>query len=292
MTVKEGNSANVIYLSGNEFADGSVRVEPADFHIGVPHIEVRRNGIWRNTGLALDAESLFLGNDVSIGTVGSHLQINSEEGDRKSILLETVFNDGGSGLPHTHVLGPRFNHVVFSANEIGEIVTDNFELPVTSFLTAFRYTYYFKTGSVAATSPVTMQLSKGSVAGGKVILEVVMDADDWAAGVEVVIPLVGGLQLSIGAPLLLTIFSDNDFSLIGDEANGGNFFASDFQTFFLEDVISTPTGTDRFDFSCKTGEMSIGVDGNPTIAGSQGSLSQADPPTAFPPLSDPPPLGI
>lgn len=286
-----GNLSSAVYLFGSEFVDGSVRLLPSDELEGVPHIELRTDGVWANTGLALNAGTLFLGNDISIGTVGSHLQINSEEGVHKSILLETRFDDVGTGLPHTHTLGPRINRVVFVPNESGEIVTSLFELPVTSFLTAFRYTYYFKSGSVAATFPVTMELSKGSTPGGKIIHRAVMPASRWAENVEVAVELIGGLQLSIGAPLLLTIKSDDDFSIIGDGTVTGTFFAMDFQTFFLEDVISIPTGTDRF-MVTNAGQIMLDNFGHPIFLGKQGSLDTTTPAPAFPPLSDPPPPGI
>lgn len=285
------NPSDVVYLKGDEFTDGSVRLQPLDEHINVPHIELRVAGIWKDTGLALDGDTLFLGNDVSIGAHGSHLITRSTENTGKSLLLETNFDDAGTGLPHAHRLGSRVNHAVFSSNETGEIITSLFELAVTSFLTAFRYTYYFKTGSVAATAPVTMTLSKGSTPGGTVVHTTTMPASQWAASVEVAVELVGALQLSIGAPLLLTISSAANFSLIGDVANGGNFFAMDFQTFELEDVISIPTGTDRFLADNFAGAM-FDNSGNPVMFGEQGSLSTTTPAPPFPPLGDPPPPGV
>ena len=108
---------------------------------------------------------------------------------------------------------------MFSSNVVGEIVTSLFELPVTSFLTAFRFRYYFKTGSVAATQPVTMILTKGSTPGGALVFTKTMPASQWPASAEVVVELDGALSLSEGAPLLLTIQSASNFSLIGDLAN-------------------------------------------------------------------------
>lgn len=285
------NTDGIVYMGGNELDEDSVRWSRADQHIGVPHVERRTQQIWRNASLALAGDTLFLGNDVSAGAIGSHLLINSLEGDRSSLLLETRFDDAGTELPHSHSLGPRLNRVVFSANEIGEIVTSLFELPVSSFLTAFRYQYYFKTGSVAATSSVTMTLSKGSTPGGPVVFSLEMPASQWPANTEVVITLENGIQLSVGAPLHLTIESDNDFSLIGDIPNGGNFFAMDFQTFELQDVMDIPTGVHRF-LSTLDGQLYLDNEGHPLMSGTQGSLSTAMLPAAFPPLSEPLPLGI
>ena len=282
------NPSFAVYLTGDEFTDGSIRLI---INEGIPEIQERKLGIWVAGELRLDASTLFLGRDVSIRGVGSHLQVNSAESNEKSLLLEVGFDDAGTELPHAHVLGIRQNRVVFSSNETGEIITSLFELPVTSFLTAFRYTYYFKTGSVAATQSVTMALTKGSTPGGTLVFTKTMPASQWSASTEVEVELDGALSLSVGAPLLLTISSAANFSLIGDLANGGNFFAMDFQPFSLQDVVDIPTGTDRFTFS-NLGEITVGNDGNPTMAGAQGSLSTTTPAAPFPPLSDPPPPGI
>lgn len=284
--VSFSNPVGALYVKGSEFVDGSIRFV-TNVDQDAPLCEHRQNGIWAATGLSISAEQIELGTDVSLGAVGSHLQVTSRESVSKSLLLETRFDDAGTEIPHTHILGPRQNRVVFSPNEVGEIVTDLFELPVTSFSTAFRYQYYFKTGSVAATQPVTMTLSKGQAPGGLIVFTQTMPASQWAASVEVVIVLVGAISLTVNAPLLLTIESDADFSLIGDAANGGNFFAMDFQPFALQDVIDIPTGTDRFTFD-RLGEITVDRLGNPVMAGRQGSLSTTAPLPAFPPLSDPP----
>lgn len=282
------NPAGVVYLLGDEFTDGSIRLI---VDVDIPEVQERKSGIWVAGELRLDASTLFLGRDVSIKGIGSHLQINSEESGNKSLLLETRFNDGGTELPHTHVLGPRQNRVVFVPDETGEIITSLFELAVTSFLTAFRYKYYFKSGSVAATQPVTMTLTKGSIPGGTLVFAEAMPASQWPANTEVEVDLGIGISLSVGAPLLLTISSAANFSLVGDGTVEGTFFAMDFQAFSLQDVIDTPTGTDRF-LTDNSAEGMFDNDGNSMMFGEQGSLSTATPVPPFPPLSDPPPPGI
>lgn len=288
VNVGVNNPGEAVYLKGNESTDGSVRIK---LDGTISEIQERESGIWVASELRLDASTLFLGRDVSIKGVGSHLQINSVEGNRKSLLLEAVFDDFGTDLPHAHVLLPRQNRVVFSPNTVGEIITSLFELEVASFLTAFRYQYYFKTGSVAATDSITMTLTKGHAPGGTLVFTKTMPASQWPANTEVIVELDGAVSLSVGAPLLLTISSNSNFSLIGDAANGGNFFAMDFQEFFLEDVIAIPTGTDRF-LADNSGGIIVDNSGNPMMFGEQGSLSTTTPAPPFPPLGDPPPPQI
>lgn len=290
--VTRQNDAKLIYVEGNEFLDGSVRLEGADAHTNNPHFEFRAEGIWANTGLLLGADTLFLGTDVSLSGVGSHVQVESVERNTKSLPLEVIYDDAGTKVPHTPIIGPYQTRVVFSANTVGEIVTSLLELQVTSFVTALRFIYYFKTGSVAATSTVTMTLSKGFAPGGAVVFSQTMPASQWPANTEVQVVLRGAITLTVGAPLLLTIESDNDFSLIGDEANGGNFFAMDFQLFTLEDVIAIPSGTNRF-IATNDGKIMVDNSGHPLMSGTSGSLSQATPPPAQdPPVFDPPPTGL
>lgn len=71
------NPSGVVYLLGNEFTDGSV---PEAGEADVPHLELRTNGIWANTGLLLSPETLFLGDDVSLSVVNGgtiRLQVNN-----------------------------------------------------------------------------------------------------------------------------------------------------------------------------------------------------------------------
>lgn len=287
-SVTKGNDSSVLYIKGDEFTDGSIRFV-VDFSDKNGEIQHRTSGIWESTGFRLAAGTLFLERDISLSSIGSHLQTESVESGIKTLVSHIAFDDTGTSVPHTPILGQRLNRVVFSSNETGEDVFTKFELETSGINTGFRYNYYFKTGSVAATSPVTMTLSKGHAPGGIIFFQKVMPASQWSANTEVVIDLGHGISITVDQEILLTIESANNFSLKGSQAAGGNFFALDFQPLSNEDLVSLPTGTDRFLTSFNSCQLIIDNSGNIVSRDETGNIAV---PPALPPLADPPSGGI
>lgn len=240
------NDAEFLYIKGDADTDGSIRLIPASFPTRNARIQNRAQGIWKSTGLNLDAGTLFLGLDVSIEAFGSQLEIHSEESSKRSLTLGIDFDDTGSDVPKTPILGEKVIRFVANSNTTGQINTSLLEIETTALFNAFRDKFYFKTGTVAATENVILEVSKGFTPGGVIIFREESPPSVWAANTEVEIELEGALTLVPGGEFLITVKSDAPFSLIGDDANGGQFFALDFQPFIFEPIISAPNGTDRF----------------------------------------------
>jgi len=262
------NPGETVYIKGNANTDGSIRLVTSE-RGEVASLEIRTSGIFRSTGLNLAAGSLSLGLDLSIAAQGSQLVIKSIEAGNQDLSLGTEFNDTGSGPPKVPILSGRINRLVVQSDISEERITTSDVDAFIGVTNAFRYTFYFKTGSVAATAPVTLEISKGSAPGGEVFFSEEMPASDWPANTEIVIPLEGGLNITPGNEFSSTLFSNEDFSLLGNFTTGdGRFFAFDVQPFVYEVLISSPQGTDRF-LSDSDAELIVDNIGNLILSGDQ-----------------------
>lgn len=262
----QNNSVSELYLKGDETTDGSIRFV-VDVTGDNGEIQLRTTGVWAPTGLVISAETLFIGKDTSLSAIGSELKVESIQESTKRLLLEVEFDDLGTRFPRTAVLGPLLIREVFIPFDDTELVTNSFELSGPAPETGYRYKYYNKMGSVAATSPVTMKLFRGTGTGGPLLFQKVIPASEWPANTEVEIEIPGTIRITKDIPVTVTYTSDNDFSLLGTffDSVFFPFFAFDIQLLNYEPIISTPTGTDKYLFS-RTGSVLSDRNGNVILA--------------------------
>jgi len=274
--ISSNNIKGIVYIRGNANTDDSVRLVPS---VNGPHesaIEVRRQGIFQPAGLDLGPLSLSLGLDVAIEAHGSSLNISSVESGTKELTVAAEFNDNGSKPAKVIVLDPRLNRVIVNSDTSDELVTVFFTDSFVGITNAFRYKFYFKTGSIAATSIVTLTIQKGSAGeGGEVFFIRKMPASDWPANIEVEVELDGGLNITPGNSFTLLLSSDNNFSLLGKDFGSFflNFFAFDIQPYGLQTLVSIPDGTDRFLGSIVADSIYNNL-GNRVLQGSQVSVNE------------------
>jgi len=266
------NPRNTNYIKGNANTDGSIRFVPTTKPKDCK-IEIRKDGIFVSAGLGLGASSLALGLDLSTAAQGSQLEIKSVESDSSNLSIGSEFNDLGSAPGKVAVLRERINRVVVQSVTSGELITKSDTNTFTATVAggnAFRYVFYFKTGSVAATASVTLQISKGLTPGGDIFFSKEMPVSDWIANTEVVVELEGGLNITPGNDFSTTLFSDEDFSLLGDFVTPGvgRFFAFDIQPYEYQVLISASKGTNRFLFN-NNAEQIIDNNGNILLTGTQ-----------------------
>ena len=241
------NHSGQLYIKGDEFTDGSQRLVPESPGIN-SEIELRTSGIWSPTGLNLAPETLSLGRDLSIGSVGSDLLISSLEGDTERLALSVPYGFDGTGVPDTPVIGEtqvRWISVPFFSEEK---VAKEFSIQGGSVTENITHALYLKIGSVAPTSPVTVYFWKdhGSRTEENVYFQQTMPASDFPADTEVRFVTRGGISTTPGELLTLSVESDEDFSLLGEFTSFNLFWvAGDLQFKVTEDVITACSGTDR-----------------------------------------------
>lgn len=264
------NNLSVVYIRGNEFTDDSIRLFIVDNgNTSVTEIQKRVSGVWAATSFMTGPTSLFLGLDLSLSAQGNMLSIESVESSAKELSIGAEFSDSGSDPAKVSILSTRINRLVVRSDISEELVTQSDTDAFTGLTNAFRYKFYFKTGSVAATDTVTLTITKGLTPGGAVFFKKEMPVSDWSANTEVEIELEGGLNITPGNGFSSTLSSPSDFSLLGNfSTGGGRFFAFDIQPFVFETLISTPTGTDRF-LSDNSASFLADNSGNMVLQGAQ-----------------------
>jgi len=278
--VTRANKRSILYLTTaptidseiDKFSDiaeeDSVRIVPSKERHEVT-FEIKREGIFQPAGIDLSAQSLSLGLDLNILAQGSQLNIESVEAGTEDLSIGARFDDTGSDVAKVPILGQRINRLVIQSDtsEDKSFFTDSDSF--VGVTNAFRYTFYFKTGSLAATANVTLEISKGITAGGEIFFRKEMPASDWPANTEVVVELEGGLNITSGNSFTSTLSSPNEFSLLGNfTSSAGRFVALDVQPFVFETLISTPSGTDRF-LTALDSEFIADNSGNMVLSGSQ-----------------------
>ena len=234
LTIK--NPSDVVYLKGDEFTDDSVRFE-VDIQ-NRTELQLRANTVWNLGELEIGGNSLFLGHDVALSAVASSIQITSIDAGQKSIVVDTPVADAGSSPPRTVELRQkRFASVVQPIFDTENTTMDHRRiafLPFQSNGSEFRV----KTGSVAATEPVTMTFSKGLAPGGVVFRKQVLPASKFPASSDVLISEFGtGVGFFPFDQVLIRWLSDAPFSLLGD-TTPTPYFALDTQRAKYTDVLT------------------------------------------------------
>ena len=237
------NPLDVVYARGDESTDGSIRFSFSSEDDC--QIERRRDGVWNTTELELGEDSLLLGPNLSISALGSSVKFSSVDGDREAVPLDIPITTSGTSEPRAINAAPRFDRIVVQPVFTNELTTALIELPVTTAFQGFVYTIYLKIGSTAPTDSVTLTVSSGLTAGGKTFYNRTYPASDFAANTEVVLEGPIDFGTFVGDEILLTISSGTAFSLLTNSSDI-IWFAVDFQIYTYEEVISIPTGTNKF----------------------------------------------
>ena len=254
------NPLNILYTKGNESTDGSIRfiLNSGDTEI---ELEKRKDGVWNPTGLRLSADTLFFNRGFSLSSIGTNLQTNLTEGGKKFLVLDTEFDDNGSQIPTTPILQVRVNNSAFSNTFDTEISGVSLSDPITITSSVLFHQIHLKTGSIAATEPVEFTITRGLTPGGIVVLKLNIATSEFPANSDITIDLTPGVGFEAGDEITLNFTSDQNISLLGNSSN--EFFLTfDAQAISFEDVVSIPTGTDRFLIDNNTGNTMADSIGN------------------------------
>lgn len=233
--VTKQNLSDVIYIKGDEFTDGSIRlILGSDDET---QIQKRVNGVWNLGEFELSSDTLLLGHNLSLSAIGTNLQINAIEGNKQFLALDVPFDDSGSSFPRSPVLGKRSNRLLLQSIFSNENVAQQIQISITiTSLQGFNYILYLKTGSIAATAPIEITITEGLIPGGFNFFDRLYGITDFPANTEIQLNLGAGLGFFTGEEILLTLSSDENFSLLGN-SSGDIFFGFDFQPCIQEHLL-------------------------------------------------------
>ena len=162
----EANQEGYIYIVGDEFTDGSIRLilTPGET---IGHIEKRTNGVWNDDSLRTASSSLELGRDLIISATAGFISTDNPSetvGHQRTLLPHIEFDSQlGTVTPaHYPTLDSRKTFIVYdgpatgqkSGTLIGQIV-------VVAQRTVIQ-TSIHQVGSIGATDLIDVSLYKGT----------------------------------------------------------------------------------------------------------------------------------
>lgn len=217
VNVGVNNPGEIVYIKGNAFTDGSIRLnlKPGDTDIT---LEQRESGVFNPTGLRLSANTLFLDRQLSISSVGLFLQINALGPDRKFLATSIEYDDTGSDVAFTPIIGVLETDVseqpIFNTEKTSKTFFEFSTIPVSELISVL----HLKTGTTAATEPVNMLISTGTSPGGTIIFDFDFPASQFPANSDISIVLDSALGFVAGEDIVFGFISAADFSLLGNPA--------------------------------------------------------------------------
>lgn len=125
-------SLEVVYVKGDEFTDGSLRMIPDTEHDGTGiQFELRADGVWNVTTIDLLGEdSVALGHSVELGLLGDHLRLLEADGDESVVPTRHYSAAAGSADADESVfLQPRQDKVTLQPDDSG-VITNGGDGPI------------------------------------------------------------------------------------------------------------------------------------------------------------------
>lgn len=160
-----GGINDTLYIVGDEFTDGSVRLIFNASDTTIANIESRVDGVWNDTGFRFASSSVSLGRDLQIGAVGGFVEsLNFSEVvlHLKALIPHIRFNDlGTTQAAHMPILDVREDFVVFAGPATGEVIGTTIGQIFSAIPTRVLFTATHLVGSVSATEDIQVSYYKG-----------------------------------------------------------------------------------------------------------------------------------
>lgn len=220
--VAESNTRDILYIKGDEFTDGSIRIQFTTPDTN-SHIERRASGVWNDTGLRLASSSLQLGLNTTLSAISGFIE---------TIDLSGVVGHTQSFLPHTEfsdIDGTRFTHAarvksietfpVFST-AVSEIIGKTIGINLGISPSRIIEQSIHEVGTVGASAEVIVKFFKGTDNTGVLFDRKTLPVSDLIANTTLNINYGQDLGFQEGQNIFQEFTSTANFSLKTD--SGGN----------------------------------------------------------------------
>lgn len=257
------NPGNAVYVSGNEFTDGSVRFVLGDDLTDITRVERRTNGVWNLTEFEISANTLLIGRELTLSAAGSLLQTTAVEFDEEFLMPAIAKSDAGTRQPFTPTLAPTVFDVPVQPDDSAELIQTVHEFEqFQGDDQTLVYGLTFKTGSVGSTVPVVFEIIQPGLSGDVVFFRKILPADFFVANTDAFIDLRPGVESKIDTIVGMRFTSDNAFALKYNAAQTVPASTADFQ--IVTNVVMPTVSSPLFD---NAGEMMIDNDGEIILDG-------------------------
>ncbi len=187
-----------VYVKGDEFTDGSLRLRP-DIEHGQTGIqfELRAEGVWNVTTIDLLGEdSIALGHSCELGLAGAHVRLLEANG-AESIISTRHYNNavGSADADESLKLEPRIDESTIQPDDSGVLsavdgpISWEFQMGIEKVI----YSVWFKPDAVFDTN-VEILLRKDSSSGG-ILHRRNYPASDFVPGVAVEFSIPGMFEI-------------------------------------------------------------------------------------------------
>jgi hypothetical protein len=241
--VTKRNSPQVLYIKGNEFLDGSERIN-FNPQFNEVKFERRDKGVWNLAPLGIGSETLSVGNNLNISAVGEWLDVIGLSESVNGLAVIVGWDATGTDEPRAAVLGALQERVVIQGDDSEEQISKIIIDINTSPIAALRPNIYWRTGSVAATAPIVYSLQVGSLL-APVFYRLTISPIDFPANTEIKINLPGQVDFPADVSIFSRLASDEIFSLKGNLA-GNRWLALDLQPEAPTPVLAFGVNEGRF----------------------------------------------
>ena len=149
------NDVHYLYVRGDADTEDSIRFMIDN---GTTKLQKLVDGIWADSSFTSGSATINFSNDVSVGSVGHHLNISSKSTGEKYFAIQIPFNNDGTKDIGTPKLGAKIFRSIIQPDESSEWIgtTLRYTRPITSQFIYDRI--YFKVGSVIATKHIRIRL--------------------------------------------------------------------------------------------------------------------------------------
>ena len=208
---------NVLYIVGDNDTDGSRRFAYFS-EDDVVHIELRADGVWNDTGIRIASSSLDVGRDMTLSAIAGFLETNNPSattGHVKSLIPHIEFTELGTGLLQMPILDANALFPVFET-AVGETISTTIGINIGTTPGRAIDESIHVTGTVAATSKVTVSFYVGTDDTGFLFNRKVLPASFFPASSTIEIPYDADLGFEADSPVFMQFTSANNLSLQTD----------------------------------------------------------------------------
>lgn len=228
------SSALTLEISGSD----NVRLA-VDSDRGILIVEQYIDGIWEPASFATGPESLWIGRAVGIAAGGHHILTEDHTG-QYHFHTHSDF-DGDLSLSDSKTLYAYYFSEGYIAqdDDSNEWIGTAFNWQSTATIYGLMQKGYWRTGSVAATEPVRIQVWEGTGMGGFLIFDQTYPASTFPANSEVGTHEAGFIELEVGMTYFTQISSTATFSLKTNAAETEPWTAIDLVMVRYDNLLQT-----------------------------------------------------
>ncbi len=237
--ISRTNPLNFAYIRGDATTEGSIRFS-VDGNSDIALIEKLDSGVWNKSSIKAGGDTLWVGENVGIQSVGHHIATESSEPNHLHFHANSEFNGqistSDTKIVNAYSYSPK---LVFQADESGSFTGTSFSYTIAPFSNIIARIGYIKTGLVAATSNIKIQIWEGTDDTGTLIHDQSYPYSDFTANTEVGTLWRGYLEFTKGTNYFIKYSSDANFSLKTNATNTIPWLAGDVSLVREDDILQT-----------------------------------------------------